>query len=87
MDIKLVAKGTRPFSTKGFDGEVIVCGIRFVPKSGYRKGRLDVEYLRQLKTMEIWFAKADTANVYAPVFVRIPTKYGPVTVSATRFGG
>ncbi|WP_246752935.1 DUF3108 domain-containing protein [Sinorhizobium sp. BG8] len=87
MDIKLVAKGTRSFSTKGFEGEVIVCGIRFVPKSGYRKGRLDVEYLRQLKTMEIWFAKADTANVYAPVFVRIPTKYGPVTVSATRFGG
>ena len=37
--------------------------------------------------MEIWFAKAETMNVYAPVYVRIPTKLGPVTVSATRFGG
>lgn len=87
LDLKLTSKGTKPYSTKGFAGEAVVCGLRFVPKSGYRKGREDVEYLRSLKTMEIWFAKADAANVYAPVYVRIPTKLGPVTVSATRFGG
>lgn len=87
MDIKLVDKGSRPFSTRGFEGEVKVCGVRFVPRSGYRKGRRDVEYLRQLTTMEIWFAKADTVAVYAPVYARIPTRLGPVTVSATRFGG
>ena len=87
MDLKLTSKGTKPYSTKGFEGEVIVCGIRFVPRSGYKKGREDVEYLRNLKSMEIWFAKADAANVYAPVYVKIPTKLGPVTVSATRFGG
>ena len=46
-----------------------------------------MEYLRKLKTMEIWFAKAEGAKVYAPVYVQIPTKLGPVTVSATRFGG
>lgn len=87
LDLKLSSKGTKPYSTKGFEGEVVVCGIRFVPKSGYRKGRDDVEYLRKLKTMEIWFAKAAGAKVYAPVYVQIPTKLGPVTVSATRFGG
>lgn len=87
LDLKLSSKGTKPYSTKGFEGEVVVCGIRFVPKSGYRKGRDDVEYLRKLQTMEIWFAKAEGANVYAPVYVQIPTKLGPVTVSATRFGG
>lgn len=87
LDIKLSPKGTRSFRTKGFAGEVIVCGVRFVPKAGYKKGREDVEYLRRLETMEIWFAKAEAVNVYAPVYVRIPTKLGPVTVSATRFGG
>lgn len=87
LDLKLSSKGTKPYSTKGFEGEVVVCGIRFVPKSGYKKGRDDVEYLRKLKTMEIWFAKAEGAKVYAPVYVQIPTKLGPVTVSATRFGG
>lgn len=87
IDLKLVAKGVKKFTTKGFEGEAIVCGVRFVPKSGYRRGRDDVEYLRRLASMEIWFAKADAANVYAPVYARIPTKVGPVIVSATRFGG
>jgi len=87
LDLKLSSKGKKPYSTKGFEGEVLVCGIRFIPKSGYRKGRDDVEYLRKLQTMEIWFAKAEGAKVYAPVYVQIPTKLGPVTVSATRFGG
>ncbi|MCA1492522.1 DUF3108 domain-containing protein [Sinorhizobium alkalisoli] len=87
LDIQLSPKGTRPFRTRGFEGEAIVCGVRFVPRAGYRKGREDVEYLRRLNTMEIWFAKADAVEVYAPVYVRIPTKLGPVTVSATRFGG
>lgn len=86
LDLKLSSKGTKPFVEKGFEGEAVVCGIRFIPKSGYRKGRHDVEYLRKLTTMEIWFAKAEEANVYAPVYAQIPTKLGPVTVSATRFG-
>ena len=30
--------------------------------------------------MEIWFAKAEAVNVYAPVYVRIPTQYGMVTI-------
>lgn len=87
LDLQLTSKGTKSYSTKGFEGEAVVCGVRFIPKSGYRKGRDDVEYLRKLRTMEIWFAKAEGANVYAPVYVQIPTKLGPVTVSATRFGG
>jgi hypothetical protein len=87
MDLKLSAKGTKPFKTEGFEGDVIVCGVQFVPKSGYRKGREDVDYLRKLDSMEIWFAKSDAVQVYAPVYVRIPTKYGPVTVWATRFKG
>ncbi|WP_408022046.1 DUF3108 domain-containing protein [Sinorhizobium kostiense] len=87
LDINLSPKGTRNFRTNGFAGEAIVCGVRFVPKAGYRKGRKDVEYLRRLNSMEIWFAKSEAVNVYAPVYVRIPTKLGPVTVSATRFGG
>lgn len=85
MDFKLSAKGSKPFKTDGFSGDVIVCGVKFVPRSGYKKGRSDVEYLKRLEDMEIWFAKAEAANVYAPVYVRVPTKYGPVTVWATRF--
>ena len=87
MDLVLSSKGEKPFSTKGFAGDTLVCGVRYIPKSGYRKGRKDIDYLRGSKAMEIWFAKAEGVNVYAPVYVKIPTQYGTLTISAVRFGG
>lgn len=85
MDLVLSPKGSQDFKTDGFSGKATVCGVRFVPRSGYRKGRKDIDYLSRSGNMEIWFAKADTANVYAPVYVRIPTQYGTVTITAVKY--
>jgi hypothetical protein len=59
--------------------------VRFIPRSGYKKGRKDLVYLSKSNRMEIWFAKAAAANVYAPVYVRIPTEYGTVTITAVKY--
>ncbi|OWV87909.1 hypothetical protein ATY75_21375 [Rhizobium sp. N122] len=86
MDLVLSPKGDEDFSTNGFKGKATVCGVRFVPRSGYKKGRKDIDYLSKSDRMEIWFAKSDAANVYAPVYVRIPTEYGMVTITAVKYG-
>ncbi|MEF0942140.1 DUF3108 domain-containing protein [Rhizobium sp. BR 362] len=86
MDLKLSPKGSHPFSTDGFKGKTIACGVRFTPKSGYKGTRKDYLYLAKSDGMEIWFAKADAMNVYAPVYVRIPTQYGTVTITAVKYG-
>ena len=87
VTLHLTPKGVRPFSTKGFKGDAIVCGIRFDPKAGYRKGSSGIVYLRQLKTMEVWFARHERGGLYAPVYARVPTKIGEVIVAATQFDG
>jgi hypothetical protein len=86
LDLVLSPMGTKPFSAEGFKGEAIVCSIRYQPRSGYKRGRYDIEYLKKTP-MEIWFAKAGTANVYAPVYARIPTKMGQLYVKAVKYGG
>jgi len=86
MDLVLTPKGRKPFSTDGFEGEAIVCEIQYVPKSGFRRGRSDIEHLKKTP-MEIWFAKAQSVNVYAPVYARIPTSMGDVYVKAAKYGG
>ncbi|MNL72497.1 hypothetical protein D3C87_1978180 [compost metagenome] len=58
-----------------------------MPKSGFRKGRKDIEYLRKVEGMEIWFAKTGTLKVYAPVHARVPTRMGTIYVSAVEFDG
>jgi hypothetical protein len=85
MDLILTSAGSKPFETKGFKGEAIVCKIKYSPRSGYRHGRKDIEYLKSI-SMEVWFAKSEDVKVYAPVYARIPTRIGQVHINATRFG-
>lgn len=85
-DLKLTPKGRETYSAGGFKVEAIACSVRFVPKAGYRKGNDSIDFLRSASGIEVWFAKNPSADVYAPVYARVPTKIGPVTVRATRFG-
>lgn len=87
LDISLDRKREEAFKTQGFDGTVVVCAMRYTPLSGYRKGSRDMEFLKRLKSMEIWFAKSDRMNVYAPIFFSVPTRFGTLTMKATRFDG
>lgn len=87
LDIELSAKGVEKFKTEGFDGKVVICSMRYTPLSGYRRGSNEAEFLKRLKSMEIWFAKSDRMNVYAPVFFSVPTRFGTLTMKATHFDG
>ena len=78
---------TAPFTAGKASGEAVVCSVRYVPVSGYRKGRKDIEYLKSVTGMEIWFAKTATLKLYAPVYAKIPTRYGTVHVTAEKFDG
>lgn len=84
MDLVLGKKGVKPFKAEGYEGDALVCSVRFVPKGGYREGRKDIEYLRRSSQMEIWFAQAGSTKLLAPVYVRIPTQIGMLTISARR---
>ena len=86
LDLVLSSKGSKAFSTNGYKGDAIVCEVRYEPKSGYKQGRTDIEFLKKAK-MEVWFAKAAGVNVYAPVYARIPTRVGDVYVTAVKYGG
>jgi Protein of unknown function (DUF3108). len=87
MDLVLTPKGTQSYRSGDVETEATVCSIRYIPRSGYRKGRKDIDYLAKVRGMEIWFAKAGALPLYAPVRARIPTRYGTVDISAVRFGG
>lgn len=87
MDIVMSPKGEKNFQLDDRKTRAVVCSIRYVPKSGFRKGRHDIEYLAKSSGMEIWFAKTNGMKLYAPVQARIPTRYGPVYVTAVKFDG
>jgi hypothetical protein len=87
MNLRLAPKRTDTFSATGYDGEVTVCSIRYEPVSGHRRKSKDIDYIKRLDNIEIWFAKSATLDVYAPVYLAVPTKYGVISITATRFEG
>lgn len=86
MDLVLAPKGTAKFDAGNVSGEAIVCSVRYQPKSGYNKDQYDIDYLRKATSMEIWFAKTRTGSLYAPVYARVPTRLGMLSITATAFG-
>lgn len=84
LDLRLSPAGTRSFSATGFSGNAVVCDARVVPVSGYRRGAKGMQFLQQ-QTIQIWFAPVGETGIHAPVYARVPTQIGPLTLTATRF--
>jgi hypothetical protein len=84
LDLALSPSGTRAFSTEGFEGQAIVCDVRVRAVSGYRTSSNGIKYLSS-RTLQIWFAPVRDSGIFAPVYVRIPTEVGPLSLTATTF--
>jgi hypothetical protein len=85
-DLQLSFLRTRPFSTAGYQGDVVDCKAQFVPVAGYRKNNSGLAYLKAKSRISITFAPLGDSDVYAPVKAEVGTKIGTVLVYATRFG-
>ncbi|MFZ2099095.1 MAG: DUF3108 domain-containing protein [Oricola sp.] len=84
-DVKLTYLRTVPFRTAGFKGDAVTCRARFLPVSGYPKGKSEIAWMRDKSRIDIAFAPIAGTGLFAPVSARIGTQIGPVTIYATRF--
>ena len=84
-DFVLSPAGQSAYSTQGYSGQVAVCGVRFVPVSGYQKGKKQLEFLRRNKNITISFAPVGDTGFFAPIAARVGTTIGTVSVDAVRF--
>ncbi|WP_343313034.1 DUF3108 domain-containing protein [Brucella sp. BE17] len=84
--IRLSFNGTESFTTDGFTGETVICSAKFVPVSGYQKGKKSIDYLANRSRISVSFAALGNSGIYAPVVARIGTRIGTLKISATRFG-
>lgn len=84
LDLQLSPNGTRAFSTDGFEGDAIACNVRVKPVSGYRATSKGVKFI-QAQTIELWFAPIGATGIFAPVYAKIPTEIGPLTLRASSF--
>lgn len=82
LDLKLSPKERRSVTFRGYKGEAMVCNVRIDPISGYDRKSKGLQFLKS-QTIELWFAPIARPDVFVPVYVRIPTTIGPLTLQAT----
>jgi hypothetical protein len=83
-DVRLYYKGTERVSIEGFSGAIPVCGARWVPVSGHRPQKKEVQYLADNKRLEMSVLPLPNARVAIPYRVSIGTPNGEILIKPSR---
>jgi uncharacterized protein DUF3108 len=85
FDIDMTYVGERSAKTKGYEGPVAVCAIRYVPISGHRRDRPATKFMAENKDLEVWLAPIERDHVLIPFRVSARTMIGTTVIEASEF--
>jgi Protein of unknown function (DUF3108) len=75
--------GTRRVDIAGYQGDAVVCRVRFEPIAGYRADRADLQAARQ-RSGEVTLVPIQGSRALIPARIAISTGYGTGIAEATR---
>lgn len=86
-DVRLFYKESKAITggNDDYNGNVFVCGARYVPVAGHRPSRESVKYMADNKRLEIWLAPVKDTSVMVPYRIIIGTKVGDLVIGARSF--
>jgi len=80
FDIVLVPKEQRRVESKepeAYSGLVAVCGVKFVPISGFRPGDRGINFMSShADEIEVWLVPLPSTVLYVPYRISVPTAFG-----------
>lgn len=68
----------------GGRADQVTCDARFVPVSGYRANRKQIDYLKNQSRIAITFAPLGDTGFYTPVDATVGTQIGTLRITASR---
>jgi hypothetical protein len=85
-DLQLAFKRLdRVASERGYQGVAAVCAVFFSPIAGHVRDRYAIQYLAQLRDIELWLVPIAGTRVMVPFRVALPTPLGLGVLQATQF--
>jgi hypothetical protein len=87
FDVQLYYKGMKAVDggSDTYAGRLLVCGARYVPVAGHRLSTNSLNDLVDNDRLEVWLAPVGNTALLVPFRIVIGTKWGDLTVHATRF--
>jgi hypothetical protein len=86
FDIILSYKSVKQVKLPGFEGQALVCSVRYKPISGHRSNRPVIAFMEENRDIETWLALVPGTRALVPLRIYVKTMVGPLEIDATRFG-
>ena len=86
FDIILTYQSTKQVKMPGFEGQVLVCSVRYKPISGHRTNRPVIAFMEENRDIETWLALVPGTRALVPLRIHVKTMVGTLEIEATRFG-
>lgn len=84
-DIAMSYAGTRAVKLDGYQGDVVVCSVRYVPIAGHRSERKATQFMAANRDISAWLAPVAGTNFVMPVRISLRTMIGTAVIEASRF--
>jgi uncharacterized protein DUF3108 len=81
---KRTAKLDKNAST-GYSGFAAVCGVKFIPISGYRPDNPGIKLMSETNDIEVWLVSLPGTEMYVPYRIVLPTLVGYGSATSTLF--
>jgi hypothetical protein len=69
----------------GYSGYAAVCGVTFIPISGYPPDDPDIKLMSHTDAIEVWLVSLPGTLMYVPYRIVLPTGAGSVSATSTSF--
>jgi hypothetical protein len=72
-------------ASTGYSGFAAVCGVKFVPISGYRPDNPGIKLMSESHDIEVWLVSLPGTPMYVPYRIVLPTLVGYGSATSTSF--
>jgi hypothetical protein len=72
-------------ASTGYSGFAAVCGVKFVPISGYRPDNPGIKLMSESNEIEVWLVSLPGTPMYVPYKIVLPTLVGYGSATSTSF--
>ncbi len=83
-DIVLSYAGTKQVSGEGFDGQAVMCAVRYTPIAGHRN-RKPVKFMAENRDIQVWLVPVSGTAQMLPFRISVKTMIGTAVIEASKF--
>jgi hypothetical protein len=76
-------------SRAAYSGPAAICGVKFIPISGYQPNNAGIQMMKQSNEIEVWLMPVLGTEMYVPYRIVLPTPvgYGTAVVTSIQVAG